>query len=183
MILQNEKIIFIHPPRCSGTSIEHSMLKGKSVPDSEKHLNAKQIKNIVKDEWNSYFKFSIIRNPWDRIISMYHSKYYALQGVGKYAGRSLKYFLNNFILPKWEHGLQCSDYVNLSIDFIIRFENRQQDIEKLNNKFNLFIDGSIVTKKNKRHTDYKMYYDNETIEIVNKKFNKDINQFNYKYDG
>ena len=183
MILQNEKIIFIHPPRCSGTSIEQSMLN-KLVPDLEKHLNAKQIKNIVKDEWDSYFKFSIIRNPWDRIISMYCSRYYALQGVGKYAGRSLKYFLNNFTLPKWEHGLQCSDYINLPIDFIIRFENRQQDIEKLNSKFNLFIDSNIVARKVKgRNADYKIYYDDETIEIVNKKFNKDINQFNYKYDG
>mgnify|MGYP003626891996 CR=1 FL=1 len=182
MILEANKLIFIHPPRCSGTSIEESMLNGKLVPDSEKHLNAKQIKDIVKDEWNSYFKFSIVRNPWDRVISMYHSRHYALQGSGKYAGRSLKYFLENLTTPKWEYGLQCSDYINLSLDFIIKFENRQQDIETLNNKYNLFIDNNIVARKNKgRHADYKKYYNKETIKRVSEMFSEDIKQFNYKY--
>ena len=87
----------MHINKTGGTSIETAL--GECMPkafDPEKHMDSKSMINLYgKEIWKKYFTFSIVRNPWDRIISMYHSKYYALQGVGKYAGRSLKYFLNN----------------------------------------------------------------------------------------
>lgn len=39
------------------------------------HMSAAEIKNLVSEEiWNSYYKFSFDRNPWDKMISWYYWK-------------------------------------------------------------------------------------------------------------
>ncbi|MEJ2058516.1 MAG: sulfotransferase family 2 domain-containing protein [Desulfofustis sp.] len=37
------------------------------------HMPAKEIREIIgKDIWNSYFKFTVVRNPFDKLISGFH---------------------------------------------------------------------------------------------------------------
>jgi len=37
------------------------------------HMPAREIRNRVPaDVWNSYFKFCVERNPWDKVLSHYH---------------------------------------------------------------------------------------------------------------
>jgi hypothetical protein len=84
------KIIFTHPPKCGGTSIEglfgwhpstHNdtdklayleyFKKWKHASLNE-HLNELQ---SIGEDISSYFIFSCVRNPWDRAVSWYfHNK-------------------------------------------------------------------------------------------------------------
>jgi hypothetical protein len=74
MIDHNRKLIFIHIARTGGTSIETALV-GKDwwfFDAQTKHISAKQARMFYGEElWKSYTKFSVIRNPWDRIISMW----------------------------------------------------------------------------------------------------------------
>ena len=69
------KILFFHVPKCAGSSL-HSFLKekyGDYTPDPlppVHHVRAKDYLNYNPDK-TDYFKFSFIRNPFDRLLSAY----------------------------------------------------------------------------------------------------------------
>src|SRR5215207_236526 len=72
LVSYSSKVIFIHIQKTGGDTV--SRLLSESVPDIL-HLNAKHgfavdaVKHL--DDWNNYFKFAFVRNPWDRLVSWY----------------------------------------------------------------------------------------------------------------
>lgn len=176
MIIDN--LIFIHPPRCSGTSIENSF---GWQNESEKHLSASSIrKKIGEKHWGNLFKFGIIRNPFDRVISMYHAPCYRKFRKGV-EFESLEQFLSFIPRIPTEEGIQCSDFINENLDFIIRYENRNEDLDRLCKEFGLKIDKKIHTRQTDRHKDYRLYHNKNTIKLVKLKFKEDVERFGYKY--
>ena len=69
----NTKVIFLHIPKTAGTSIEESLKKtlGNSYG---RHYNIRQIQKTLNDDGygetvDEYKIFTVVRNPFDRIIS------------------------------------------------------------------------------------------------------------------
>lgn len=85
MILNlKRKFLFIHIPRCAGTSftrVLHSVFPRSLVVNLEwKHARASEIKGaLIPDNlWDSYMKFAFMRSPWEIIESMWkHTAKYA----------------------------------------------------------------------------------------------------------
>lgn len=180
MILKDKRIIFVHAPRTSGTSIEKSILNGRLVKDSMKHLRASQFQKMFLDNWDQFYKFTIVRNPWDRVISMYHQPYF--KDIGFLSGKTLKHFLDNYKPAPWEHGIQCSDYADTDMNLIIKFEDREDGLEKLFLETQIRVDSNVKersTNRDKKH--YSDFYDDETREIVSSMFSEDIKRFNYDF--
>ena len=79
MISHTNKFIFIHIPKTGGTSVEAALadygklLQGPGNFHSIyfKHIPATRLQAMMGDEYENYFKFSIVRNPWDWLVSMY----------------------------------------------------------------------------------------------------------------
>ena len=77
MILDDHKILFIHIPRTGGTSVEKffefkthdNLLSTQSSIRNAQHLTLKEYTQEIDIE--KYFKFTIVRNPWDRLLSWY----------------------------------------------------------------------------------------------------------------
>ena len=181
MINHEHKFLFIHIPRTSGSSIESQFIFDKNT----KHWILNDWKKYLEPEiFDSYFKFSFVRNPWDFIISKYMSP--AFSCVGKKSGQSLRYFLKHYKTPKNEHGEFFHDYFKPEqMDFIGRFENRENDLNYISKKIGLNIDKRIhirkiqMQDKNKKH--YTYYYDEETKQIVAARYAQDIEYFGYKF--
>ena len=65
-ISHEHKCIFIHIPKAAGTSVKKSLnLGGRGHPPW--HYFSTNFPN----EWKTYKKFTIVRNPWDRMVSAY----------------------------------------------------------------------------------------------------------------
>jgi len=144
MIDHKHKCIFIHIPRCGGTSIEIAMC-GKNwfnVERSTKHLIASTAKKIYKPYWNDYFKFSFVRNPWDRMVSLakYPNCYKVnlnnekLVGINEYLTKFPEIEVDNRSESRNDtfHPVKNSVYLNIlnvELDFIGRFENLNEDFE------------------------------------------------------
>ncbi|UZR99501.1 sulfotransferase family 2 domain-containing protein [Chondrinema litorale] len=91
MISHKHKVIFIHIPKCAGSSVEsyfgvkpfnweepnYENLTGW-CPERKIHLHhatASQLLDlelVSKETWDEYYKFTIVRNPWSRAMSDYY---------------------------------------------------------------------------------------------------------------
>ena len=75
MISHELKTIFIHIPRTGGTSIETALVGNNwwKIEPATKHIDWCEAKKFYANYWNDYLKFSVVRNPWDWLVSLYHS--------------------------------------------------------------------------------------------------------------
>ena len=131
--------------------------------------------------WNEYFKFSVVRNPWNRAISQW--KY---QIKTNRTDKSVDF--KEFVLSKQLHS-QCITWThdkknNQIVDFIAKLENLQTDFNIICDKIGIPQQQLPHTNKT-NHTHYTEYYDEETKEIVAKNMQKtlsisDINLENEK---
>jgi len=199
MICHRNKCIFIHIPRCGGTSIEVALV-GRNwweVDKTTQHLIGSTAKKIYKPYWDDYFKFSFVRNPWDRMISLckysHHYKVNLVNGkvnFNRYFNRF--YPLEIDIRSKSQEDsfdsfnlIENSIYLNtlnVELDFIGKLENFQEDFNIVCDKIG--IPQQVIPHRNRsNHKHYTEYYDDETREIVAQKYAKDIEYFGYEFNS
>jgi chondroitin 4-sulfotransferase 11 len=75
MIDHERQLIFMHLPKCGGTSIECA-LSGSGWHDparrAEQHLTAGETRaRYGAGVFDRYFKFAVVRNPWDLLVAYY----------------------------------------------------------------------------------------------------------------
>ena len=195
MISHKHKCIFIHIPKTGGMSIEQALGK------DPKKLHAKgwKIKHGTPLEWKNpkfwdkYFTFTVVRNPWDRVISAY---FFDLKMLHKSAfhkdRRSLIEKLQNkpargFIHYAKNH-LSISDAIyrpqsnwfKNKFDYVCKYENLQEDFDIVCNKIGM-PRRKLPHKNRSRHKHYTEYYNDEARAIVAKKYAKDIERFGYEF--
>lgn len=133
---KREKFVFIHINKTGGMSIENALGLKKQ------HLTALEYKNRLGiRHWNKSFKFSIVRNPWDKVVSQYFHRIKTNQtGLGvnpidfkkwvkfTYGEQNPKYFDDpKYFMPQinW----LTNENGELLCDFIGRFENLENDFQ------------------------------------------------------
>jgi hypothetical protein len=115
------------------------------------HLPAVKIKEFIGDAiWNEYFKFTIVRNPFDRLISLFWFDMkikYHIDLKGQHSEKVREYF-NNWIIEKdlpSDKGLITIDG-KLCADYAMRYESHAEDIQYVCGHLN--IDATERTLKN-----------------------------------
>ena len=99
MINHDLRCIFLHIPRCAGTSIEEWIAGDDwwNIDATTKHLTASQAKSVYSQHWASYFKFSVVRNPYTRTRSLlHHGEFYGVSLVGPAQELDLSQYTKNF---------------------------------------------------------------------------------------
>jgi len=197
MISNKHKVIFVHINKTGGTSIE-SLFSDKSLCSDQQSL--KEIKcKIPEKKWDDFFKFSFVRNPWDRMVSEYFFRKESHKVNPKYwhCPKNLRIDLN-ISFKEWlleDHDEPHSEFLRfqsqinwliddnnkIAVDFIGRFENLEKDIKHVTDSLSININFPHFNKMNRNH--YSLYYDKDTIEIVRKRHQEDIDLFKYKFQN
>ena len=195
MICHKHKCIFIHIPRTAGSSIETSISKIGWVRHlDQKHMLASNAKELYKDYWNDYFKFSIVRNPWDRMVSMtQYTPFYGpyirngLLNVDEYRKKWPRVELDprSYTSKVTRHPTPDAVYLNIlnePLDYIMRFETLEQDYNTLCHIIDCKNDLIHVEKNSKVDKHYTEYYDEPTKNKISQWYKKDITTFDYKFE-
>ena len=195
MISHDKKLVFIHIPKCAGCSINKAF--GLKVHAGTGHAGWKGHAPFIK---KGYFCFTYVRNPWDRIVSLYHYFFNMKQGhqwygqnhklaniVGELDFKEFCERLDEFQKCGWSgiHFVPACNFLRnmkneINLDFIGRFEHIKEDFIKLCDKLGLK-QQSLPHSNRSQHRNYTEYYNDETKQIVETKYKKDIEQFDYAF--
>lgn len=184
-----EKCIFIHTPKTAGTSIS------KAVYGNDPwHYSVSELEKINKKKFKRYFKFSFVRNPWERMFSTYnYSKKWILMNphtsirfMEKYNnftdfiefGLSEELVKNHYFF--WTYTKYLTKNNNdLEINFCGRFENLESDFQKIRDLIGC--NNTLPTLNKSTHENYRDHYSEKTKDKVYKLYKKDIHLFNYDF--
>ena len=145
------------------------------------HMPAKEIREYVESEiWNTYFKFCVERNPFDKIIS----HYYWAGGNNKFGN------LTTYLTQKGYEELVGFDMYHGNrkplVDHIMRYENLEEEIHLLNQHLSNSkqIKLPSVKSKSSHRTDRRSYReviaDSERLQIE-KLFQRELQFLGYSF--
>jgi len=192
MISHKHRFIFVHAGRTGGTSFER--IAGQDVTNDErtkhlgntdfdgKHLGFQYYQRAFPSEFKTFFKFTIVRNPFDRLVSQW---FWRTTVIKDHQGMSLKEFiLTRHESSKYSEKFKLSGFsINDSLkqfDYIGRFEDLHNTYRYLLEKLNIQQTDMVYSNKT-IHNNYQDYYTAETIDIVNVKYGLDLELFDYKF--
>lgn len=212
----SQKIIFIHIPKCAGTSVERILqikdekdfytekltsnilaeLALKNFTDEDykicasknkQHYTYKELSKILSEDiLKNFTKFSIVRNPYDRLVSEY---YFREKSVKLH--KNFEDFAKNVLkLNRFTRNWLYDGHLETQSSYLINEENNFNSIDKIFkfeklNECAAFLTG-VTGDKNMPHLrktsnrkPYEEYYTQELKEIVYNFYKEDFINFNY----
>lgn len=204
----NKKVLMVHIPKCAGITTNNVIGLSNPLYVGVKygHNYASKIKAEMGNEFDSLYKFSIVRNPWDKLWSGYNFMKHGSNFKGKIdsAPPTFKEYISN--LHKGKRYLDNTSSLNGSdlyhhrqinwlfdndgnqlVDKFYRFENLVELFEDLSK---IMSDESIIDRFNKTRSNvtinkisYTEVYTEEMIQLVNEMYLPDITKLNYTFNG
>ena len=206
------KAVFIHIPKNAGTSVTKLLRDSNTNCIIKKHGSASFVMDeIGEPEFKSRFSFAFVRNPWDRMVSLFYFKKTRWTRKAKNTAQypnMLKNAAAKFYLEDDFLGFMQWFLLDLSCDSLSVHNHipNQEQLAWLTNKDgtdiivdfvgkveNIAEDIEVIRKvlgikaelshqnKTVREPEYRKYYDDETAELIADVFSRDIEAFGYEF--
>jgi len=155
------------------------------------HAKPNEAYKVFRSELSNYFSFCIVRNPWDRAVSMYSFavKENIMSLYGFKDDLSFEEFCHTLNDKKYDYSfIATHKQVEWTQGFyppkvILRFENLQEEFRGMLEEYNIqHISADIPHKNSTKHSHYKDYYTPETKKIIANVFEEDIDTLKYTFD-
>lgn len=189
--------VFIHIPKAAGTSVLTEISDGDYKRD---HCKYKIYLDANPDKFKAYYKFCFIRNPFDRMVSIYNylkndgnkadDTYWG--GLIRQKYPSFDEFVLNFLNDKniHEHAIFTPQYLFIfnhkhesMVDFIGKFESINDDYQVIATQLNLKNSLPHINQSKSLKKHYKDYYQNDdVVEKIVKLYQLDFDLLGYKQD-
>ena len=195
---EEQKAFFVHIPKTAGTSLRSAL---GITHQGYTHVPVRVLEQLYPEELESYYVFSVVRNPWDRMVSVFE---HATQKGGwpkqqAWADRTIGtldfaefvrrlgnepayrravmgydfFFPQRYFLEKRDGTVRC--------DRIIPFEQLSDAAALLREHFPQ-MEELGHERRNASRKRYQDYYDDETRAIVGELYRQDIALCDYRFD-
>jgi hypothetical protein len=201
MISFQKRFLFVHIPKTAGNSIqsvlhdysEDELVALRSEQDGverfglrnpkfkiKKHSTLAEYRDALgKTEFDKLYRFTCVRNPWDRMISYYFTP---TQNTAAWDRKKFRKSIVN-VLP-------VADYLRVdkgrgdpfaNVNYIMRFENLADDFRTVCASLDISPTTLPLYNRSKREH-YSKYYDGELRELVRARFAAEIERFGYTFE-
>jgi len=200
MISFQKRFLFVHIPKTAGNSIqtvlrdysEDQLVALRKEQDGierfglrnpkykiRKHSTLSEYRDALGEQFRSLYKFTCVRNPWDRMVSYYFT---STQNPETWSRKEFR----GTILK----AVSAADYLRLdngeedpfaNVDYIMRFENLTNDFQTVCSRLDISPPRlPQYNRSNRGH--YSRYYDEELRELVRARFAAEIERFGYMFE-
>lgn len=143
---------------------------------------------LINEEYKSYYKFGFVRNPYERLHSIYCDFKWSLDhtwDISLKQAKSFEDFILNLEVKEYKNYIHLqpqTDYLfvdgKLGVDFLGRYENYLQDVRTILSF--LDIQNKNIPKLRNSTKIEPLFYSEEMKEVVRRVYKKDFENFNYE---
>jgi hypothetical protein len=201
MISFQKRFLFVHIPKTAGNSIQ-SILRDYSEDEIvalraeqdgierfglrnptykiKKHSTLAEYRAALGEAWfRDLYKFTCVRNPWDRMVSYYFGTTSLVEAWDRTEFKKL-------ILK----AVSVTDYLRLdkgesdpfgNVDYVMRFENLADGFRTVSMKLGI-PDAPLPRYNRSNREHYSKYYDTDLRELIRKRFAPEIDRFGYAFE-
>ena len=140
-----------------------------------------------KTQHSSRFKFCVVRNPWDRLVSCYSDKVVRKILFEECWDQDFSFFIRwcctqNLDTADIHIRRQTALFPADEIDYIAKFENFSHEFNYIMNE-RLGLGVEILNKNTSEHRHYSTYYTDETRALVADLYASDVQVGNYTFEN
>jgi hypothetical protein len=147
------------------------------------HMPAQEVRTLLgPGQFDSYFKFSIERNSYDKAVSMY-------SWMNRDPKRPLNASFEEFaagdgLRPAADFDRYCIDG-KPAMDFMVLYHDLQKGLDEVAQRLGLpeRVDVSAIRRKSgyRSTPEYRAHYSPRSRELVEKQFSREIAHFNFAF--
>ena len=186
------RCIFIHIPKAAGTSITTALFGSSS-----RHIPYFEYERANPYKFVRYFKFTFVRNPWDRLYSAYAflkkggmnemDRVWAEENLSNYPDFDsfVRGWVNEKNIRTWvhfypQHYFICDASMNIKVDFVGRLERIDEDIRIVQQRLELPEDSlPKINEGNTDRYDHAPQFSEKCLNIIARVYRDDIRLFSY----
>ena len=209
MSLLNNKYLFVHINKSGGGVITENFRQNGDTKLTGYHRKLEDFLILAKAQYklnkDDLYIFTIVRNPWDRMLSLYlfyknkHPSpefYSGISEIDDNFNNWIEYIYSDKFDKTRNHSRvnifkYCfSNQLNwlkdknnnlININKILKYEDHNLN-EFLKNEINLKKIDTVTRIHPTNHQHYSKYYNEKSTELVRKHFLEDIEYFNYSFE-
>jgi len=177
---------------CSRLSALSGHRLGCKFPRHAKLVAAYEM--LPRELFERLFKFVFVRNPWDLQVSSWHhirrERPHLLGNIADFEGflrwklddaRPYHYIVDTSMEPQSDYIVDLHGAVR--VDYIGRYERLAEDFAEVCRRIGIRAPALPHKRRATDRQDYRSYYSPESAQWIADRFKRDIELFDYRFDG